>query len=547
MNYQAIIDRYYPAGSRLRDIFISHSRSVAGLALEIAHRCHLPLADEEIETAAMLHDIGIFMTHAPSIACNGSEPYIAHGIIGASLLRSLGPKWEPYARVAERHTGSGLTATEIRRQHLPLPERDFLPETLLEKLICYADKFYSKSGDMKRKPLTEVRAALSTKSEDAARRFDLLSAMFGSKSRSEIKIAFVGLGRRGLATLRRHLILNDVRITALCDTSPETLTEAASVAEAGGHSPVCFSSWEDMLSSTQSVDLVYISTDWASHAAISVAAMESGRDVAVEVPVATCREEAERVVAAAAQTGRFFTMVENCCYDPFHLYTMALVKSGVLGEITHMEGAYIHDLRDEIAHSLWQSMAARNNPANPYPTHGLGPMCQLIDVGREGGDELAEVVSMGPSRVSGINTCLISTRLGRTMLLQYDVSTPRPYSRIQSVCATSGYIAKYPVMQLMIDGMDRPLEGESLDCRMAQTRHPLLEKYETDGLRLGVSNMMNYIMDRRIIDLLKDGEEPDITASDAALWSSLAWLSRQSLQEGSRPVAIEPFSLYKKM
>lgn len=177
-DFRTIIDRYYPAGTRLRDIFMAHSRSVAQLALDIAGRNALPLDPDEIEAAAMLHDIGIFATNAPSIACTGDQPYIRHGIIGAELMRSLGVD-ERFARVAERHTGSGLTTYEIEQQNLPLPHRDFLPETLLERLICYADKFYSKSGDMKLKRTDRVRASLAAKSTEAAKRFDRLADEFG--------------------------------------------------------------------------------------------------------------------------------------------------------------------------------------------------------------------------------------------------------------------------------------------------------------------------------------------------------------------------------
>lgn len=175
---QDIIDKYYPAGSRLRDIFMAHSRQVASLALEINSKKNLGLPAEDVETAAMLHDIGIFLTDAPSIGCHGSEPYIRHGILGGALLRSLGVP-EKFARVAELHTGSGLTAQEITEQGLPLPARDFLPETLLEKLICYADKFYSKSGSMERKVPATVRASLAAKSPEAAERFDTLRRLFG--------------------------------------------------------------------------------------------------------------------------------------------------------------------------------------------------------------------------------------------------------------------------------------------------------------------------------------------------------------------------------
>ena len=177
MDYQKIIDKYYPAGTPLRDIYLRHCRSVSDLALELNRDCRLGLPPEQVEAAAMLHDIGIYLCDAPSIECRGQEPYIAHGILGAELLRREGaPEW--VARVAEHHTGSGLTANEITEQRLPLPARDFLPETLLEKLICYADKFYSKSGSMKRKPLDRVRAQMGAFGPASLARFDALAALF---------------------------------------------------------------------------------------------------------------------------------------------------------------------------------------------------------------------------------------------------------------------------------------------------------------------------------------------------------------------------------
>lgn len=177
IDYNKIIDKYYGPESALRAILVRHSSQVARKALEIAHRMGLPLADVDIEAAAMLHDIGIYLTDASGIQCFGTEPYIRHGVLGAELLRREGAP-EQFARVAERHTGSGLTAADIRSQHLPLPQKDYLPETLLEKLICYADKFYSKSGDMAEKPLERVRASMKKFGEAACERFEALHKIF---------------------------------------------------------------------------------------------------------------------------------------------------------------------------------------------------------------------------------------------------------------------------------------------------------------------------------------------------------------------------------
>lgn len=162
--YQQIIDKYYPEGTRLRDIYMRHARSVTDLALDIARRKHLPLDPEQIEAAAMLHDIGIFMTDAPGIDCHGTAPYIEHGPLGAELLRREGVD-EQTARVAERHTGSGIGS--------------YMPETLLERLVCYADKFYSKSATMERKPLERVEASLARFGADSLNRFKALHSEFG--------------------------------------------------------------------------------------------------------------------------------------------------------------------------------------------------------------------------------------------------------------------------------------------------------------------------------------------------------------------------------
>ena len=177
MTYQEIIDKYYPVGTKCRGFFIQHSRQVVDKALEIARRCNLDIPLDIVETAAMLQDIGIFLTNAPDIDCHGAEHYICHGILGAELLRKEGFD-EEIARVAERHTGAGLTIDDIDRQQLPLPRKDYLPETMLEKLICYADKFFSKSGTMQQKPLDRVRASMARHSADSLTRFDELHDLF---------------------------------------------------------------------------------------------------------------------------------------------------------------------------------------------------------------------------------------------------------------------------------------------------------------------------------------------------------------------------------
>lgn len=176
---ERIIDKYYPAGTPLRDIYMRHCGAVAALARALAGRNAIAIDSDDIEAAAMLHDIGIFLTDAPGIQCHGSSPYICHGPLGADLLRGEGaPEW--LARVAERHTGAGITHADIVSQRLPLPPgRCYMPATTLERLVCYADKFYSKSGSMQRKSDARALASMEAISPATAERFRALAAEFG--------------------------------------------------------------------------------------------------------------------------------------------------------------------------------------------------------------------------------------------------------------------------------------------------------------------------------------------------------------------------------
>lgn len=170
MDYQAIIDKYYPEDNRLRYILTTHSRLVMERAVRICvSHPELRMDRQFITEAAMLHDIGIVRCDAPGIECFGTEPYICHGHIGGEMMRSEG--YPRHARVCERHTGAGLTREEIIRQNLPLPHEDFLPETLEEKVICYADKFYSKTHPEREKSYAEAERSIARFGDEGLARF----------------------------------------------------------------------------------------------------------------------------------------------------------------------------------------------------------------------------------------------------------------------------------------------------------------------------------------------------------------------------------------
>ena len=177
VDFQVIIDKYYPHGTPGREIYMLHAQQVADKAIKTALECKLNINLEEVKVAAMLHDIGICFTNAPSIECQGIEPYIKHGVIGAEILRREGYP-EIYARVAERHTGAGITIEDIDTQGHPLPRQNYCPETMLERLVCDADKFYSKSGDMKEKSIESIRRSMERHSPATLERFNELYLFF---------------------------------------------------------------------------------------------------------------------------------------------------------------------------------------------------------------------------------------------------------------------------------------------------------------------------------------------------------------------------------
>lgn len=177
MNYLAIIDKYYPEDNELKNILVVHSRKVADKALAIVDNHPEFNVDRQfVEEAAMLHDIGIFLTDAKGIQCFGNYPYICHGTLGASLLREEG--YPLHALVCERHTGTGLSIADIERQQLPVPHRDLMPISLEEQIICFADKFFSKTQPEREKSIEGALKSVSKFGEESASRFLKWAKMF---------------------------------------------------------------------------------------------------------------------------------------------------------------------------------------------------------------------------------------------------------------------------------------------------------------------------------------------------------------------------------
>ena len=300
--------------------------------------------------------------------------------------------------------------------------------------------------------------------------------------------------------------------------------------------------------------------------------------MAVEVPAALTVADCWALVDAAERTRRHCMMLENCCYDFFEMTTLNMAREGLFGEIVHVEGAYIHDLRElqfDRRHGyvdMWRLEHNALHTGNPYPTHGLGPLCQLLDIHR--GDKMNCLVAMDTRSVNGLKlareklgaeefanadhtTTLIKTEKGRTILLEHNVYTPRPYSRMYQLTGTKGFANKYPVQgyafnpdQLADSGVPdhenlnahRFVSKEVREALMARYKDPIVLDIEAKAREVGGHGGMDFIMDYRLVYCLRHGLPLDQDVYDAAEWSSLAELTEASVRNGSMPVAMPDFT-----
>lgn len=370
-----------------------------------------------------------------------------------------------------------------------------------------------------------------------------------------VRIGFIGLGKRGMATLRRYQYVAGACVVAVADFSTSRIEAAQQVLSCEyASSPSMASVAKEVhyyegaaaaqrLMADENVDVVYICTDWSSHTPLAVAAMLAGKHVAVEVPAATTLEECWQLVKTAEATQRHCFMTENCCYDWFALTTRSLHQQGFFGTLTHCEGAYCHDWRKffgEDASGCYLQGALHGG--NPYPTHGIGPIGQLL---RDRDDRMLRLVAMTSqtlgtkSPLGHVSSSLITTEKGMTILLQFDCTTPRPYSRLQTLCGTQAFGQKYPLVTLQTDNEVWTGEAAEARCWAAPSNEAI--RLWQEGKARGVENPMNYAMDCRFVQCLQRGLPLDIDVYDAADWSALAELTLRSAREGGQPVDIPNF------
>ena len=407
---------------------------------------------------------------------------------------------------------------------------------------------------------------------------------FAAPPTQSIRIALIGVGARGSQHAEQLAAIPGAEIAAIIDLYQD-LAEACAVKcrEIGRgqrHTDIALyhggeNHWKDMLEQVQP-DAVFISTPWEAHAEMAIGAMEQGAHAFVEVPLALTMDEMWKVIDTSERTRRHCMMMENVNYGREELLYLNMCRQGVIGKILHGEAAYIHELRWQMVEvdrgtGSWRTPHYATRNGNLYPTHGLGPVAQYMNLAR-GEDNFARLVSMS-SPAAGrrawarqhypadhqwnalnfkggdINTSIVKTVLGRTILVQWDETSPRPYTRHNLVQGTRGTLAGFPARAAFDGGLEgvnedhhRWVSGDDMDRLYEKYEHPMYSRLGALAEQMGGHGGMDFMMLYRILECLREGLPLDQNVYEGALWSAVAPLSEASVVADGMPQTFPDFT-----
>ena len=386
-----------------------------------------------------------------------------------------------------------------------------------------------------------------------------------------VSIAIIGTGLRGRSVLSELLAIDGVRIAALCDVVPEKAERAVRMCtNAGKAAPPVYTNgdhaFEDVVK-RDDIDFVYTATPWEWHVPVMLAAMAAGKHCGTECPAGTTLKDLWALVDASEKSRRHCLQLENCNYGYNEMLVNRLVHDGVLGEVLHCEAAYLHDLRrilfEDRDEGLWRRAWHTRLDGNLYPTHGLGPVSWYLDI--HDGDRFDVLVSMStvergltlhreatvPDRANpkwkeryrtgDLNSALIRTVKGRTVLLQHGISNPRPYSRMNNVQGTKGIYQDYPP-RIYVEGQAGGERFGTIDSWKASHEPPLWTRIGELARTNGGHGGMDFVMAYRLVQCMREGLPPDYDVYDAAAWSAPFPLSDMSIAKGSGPMKFPDFT-----
>lgn len=384
-----------------------------------------------------------------------------------------------------------------------------------------------------------------------------------------VRIGFVGVGGQGSVHVENLLQIEGVELKAICDIVEWKVERAQDMAVAADKpKPAGYSRGPrdfERMCAEQDLDLVFTATPWEWHVPVMLAAMKNGKHAATEVPAAMTLDDCWQLVETAEKLQKHCLMMENCCYDRREMLALNLVRKGILGEILHAQGGYLHDLRAikfaKEGEGLWRRAWSVTHDGNLYPTHGLGPIAQCMDINR--GNRFDFLVSMSSNhrgleeyaashfaesdsrrkesyKLGDVNYSLIRTLKGQTIVLGHDTNNARPYSRINFVQGTRGIIQGWPD-RIFVEGESPEDAWEPLDRWYERYEHPLWKSERVKQATTGHGGM-DFLEDWRLIECLRKGLPTDQNVYDAAAWSCIVELTERSVANRGKPQDIPDFT-----
>ncbi len=396
---------------------------------------------------------------------------------------------------------------------------------------------------------------------------------FRAPQLEKVRIAFIGVGSRGGNHAYQCSIIPGAEVVAICDLKPEnTARTAKRITAKGAPKPAEYSGgdqeYHKMLAEVKP-DAVIVSTRWQDHAQHAIDSMKAGAHAFVEVPMAVTIKELWDIVDTSEQTQRHCMMMENVNYGRDELLYLNMVRQGVIGDLLHGEAAYIHELRGGMKNpSAWRPYHFIHRNGNLYSTHGLGPVAQYMNLAR-GEDMFARLVSYSSPAIGraqyaeknlpanhklrqtdfecgDMNTSIIKTSLGRTIMVQWDETSPRPYSRHNLIQGTLGTLTGFPTRvagEKIGDGnYHKWIQGGGMNAIYEKYEHPLWKRVGEIATKMGGHGGMDYLMLYRMVECLRQGEPLDQNVYEGALWTAVSDLSELSIRAGGAPQLFPDFT-----
>ena len=399
-----------------------------------------------------------------------------------------------------------------------------------------------------------------------------------------VRVAFIGVGARGTGHARQIATIKGTEVVAISDLyqdlAQRSIDNCKEIGKGERHNEIAIyyggeDKWKLMLKEVKP-DVVFISTNWNNHAPMVIKAMNSGAHAFVEVPIATTIEDMWKIINTSEKTRKHCMMMENVNYGRDELMYLNMCRKGVIGDFLHAEAAYIHELRFQMEEQnrgtgSWRTHQYAKGRGNLYPTHGLGPVAQYMNLSRND-DNFSTLISYSTPALGrklyaeknypvnhkwnkldykngDLNTSIIKTSVGRTIMVQWDETSPRPYSRHNLIQGTKGTLAGFPTRVALeggVEGVNKNhhswVQGKDLEVLYEKYDHPLYKRLGALAKKMGGHGGMDFMMRYRIIECLRKGEPLDQNMYEGCFWSAVTPLSARSIEYGGAPQRFPDFT-----